>query len=200
LTRHRDPAHGSPDLVAVFPFTFSGAGESRYLANGMVDLLSAGLDGAGPLRSVPPSVYLARMLDRAGGALDPERGRSLARQLGAELYVLGEIVATGTRVLIGAAMYDRSRKDAVARSSVEGEAGEVFELVDRLAAGLIASRYGEPRERLARVAATTTRSLPAFKAYLDGERAYTEGHAPRRSRRSTEHWAATAPSRWPITG
>jgi serine/threonine-protein kinase len=174
--RHHEPSRGSPDLVAVFPFTFSGADESRYLASGMVDLLSASLDGAGRLRSVHPSVHLARMVDRAGGALDPERGRSLARQLGAELYVLGQIVATGTRVLIGAAMYDRSRKEAVAQASVEGEAGEVFELVGRLAAGLIASRYGEPRERLSRVAATATRSLPAFKAYLDGERAYNDGH------------------------
>ncbi len=174
--RHREPAPGSPDLVAVFPFSFSGAGESRYLARGMVDLLSASLDGAGRLRSVPPSAYLARMAGPGGGAVDPKRGRTLARQLGAELYVLGEIVASGNRVLIGAAMYDRSRKDVVARSSVEGASGEVIELVNRLAANLIASRYGTPRERLSRVAAAATRSLPAFKAYLAGERAYNEGH------------------------
>jgi tetratricopeptide (TPR) repeat protein len=142
----------------------------------MVDLLSVGLDGAGRLRSVPPSLYLARMADPAGEAVDPERGRRLARQLGAELYVLGAIVATGSRVLIGAAMYDRSHQGPIARSSVEGDGREVFELVERLAADLIASRYGTPGERLSRVAATTTRSLPAFKAYLDGERAYTEGH------------------------
>ena len=174
-TRQREAASNSPALVAVFPFSFSGAGESRYLATGMVDLLSAGLDGAGRLRSVPPTLYLARMANPGGEAVDPERGRRLARQLGADLYVLGTIVATGSRVLIGAAMYDRSHKDPVARSSVEGNGREVFELVERLAANLIASRYGTPGERLSRVAATTTRSLPAFKAYLDGERAYTEG-------------------------
>ena len=175
-TLRREPATGSPNLVAVFPFSFSGPSGSQYLAGGMVDLLSASLDGAGPLRSVPPNVYRARMINRGGGALDPERGRSLARELGAELYMLGEVVATGTRVLIGAAMYDRSHQEAVARASVEGEAGEVFDLVGQLAAGLIAGRYGEPRQRLSRVAATATRSLPAFKAYLDGERAYDEGH------------------------
>jgi eukaryotic-like serine/threonine-protein kinase len=84
-------------------------------------------------------------------------------------------VASGNRVSIGATMYDRSRKDPVARSSVEGNSDGIFELVDRLAANLIASRSGAPGERLSRVAATTTSSLSAFKAYLQGERAFGAG-------------------------
>ena len=170
--RSREPS-GSTDLVAVFPFSFSGPPESRFLASGMVDLLSNGLDGAGRLRSVPPSVYLAHAAKDS--AFDPDRGRSLARRLGAGLYVMGEIVASGNRVLIGATMYDGARGEAVARASVEGAPEEIFGLVDRIAAGLIASRYGRPAERLSNVAATTTRSLPAFKAYLEGEREYSAG-------------------------
>ena len=172
--RQRQPS-GSPDLVAVFPFSFSGTPESEYLESGMVDLLSAGLDGAGSLRSVPPSAYLARMPNSSGEPVDAERGRRLARQLGAALYVLGEIVATGPKVQIGATMYEQSRKDPVTRSSVEGNSDRIFELVDRLAANLIAGRSGAPGQRLSRVAATTTQSLPAFKAYLRGERAFGEG-------------------------
>jgi DNA-binding SARP family transcriptional activator/TolB-like protein len=170
--RSREPS-GSPDLVAVFPFSYSGAPESRFLASGMVDLLSNGLDGAGRLRSVPPSVYLARSVKDS--AIDPDRGRSLARRVGAGLYVMGEIVASRNRVLIEATMYDRARGEAVARSSVEGAPEEIFGLVDRIAANLIASRFGRPAERLSNVAATTTRSLPAFKSYLEGERAYSAG-------------------------
>jgi tetratricopeptide (TPR) repeat protein len=178
LVRARAPAAGSPDLVAVFPFSFSGAGESHYLASGMVDLLSSSLDGAGRLRSVPPSVYLARTVNREGAALDPERGGALARELGAGLYVMGEIVATGNLVLIAGAMYSGSRKEPIARSSVEGETKDFFALANRFAANLIASRYGRPRERLTRVAAVTTGSLPAFKAYIGGENAYREGRYP----------------------
>ncbi|HEV2085867.1 MAG TPA: BTAD domain-containing putative transcriptional regulator, partial [Gemmatimonadales bacterium] len=97
--RHGEPAPGSPDLVAVFPFTFSGAGNPRFLGDGTVELLSASLDGAGQLRSVHPSAYLARMPRQGTAApLDPGRARGWARRLGAELYVLGDIVATRDRV------------------------------------------------------------------------------------------------------
>ena len=58
---------------------------------------------------------------------------------------------------------------------VGGAAQEIWDLADQLAANLIASRYGKPHERLTRVAAVTTRSLPAFKAYIGGEDAYRHG-------------------------
>jgi len=162
----------SPELVAVFPFAFTGVGEPGFLGNGVVDLLSASLDGAGQLRSVHPTAYLARMSRQGTERLEPERARSWARRLGAELYVLGDVVATTNRVQISAAMYDEGRPEAIAQSSVEGETEQLFQLVDRLAADLIASRYGEPHERLTRVAAATTSSLAAFKAYVAGENAY----------------------------
>jgi DNA-binding SARP family transcriptional activator/TolB-like protein len=164
----------APDLVAVFPFSVSGTGQPRALGTGMVDLLSTSLDGAGQLRSIHPSAYLARMSDQTG-ALDPRQAGSWSRRLGAELFVLGDIVTSRDRVRISAAMYDRAGNQALARSSVEGDTTKLFQLVDRLAADLIASRYGQPHQRLTRVAGATTGSLAAFKAYLVGEQAYREG-------------------------
>jgi DNA-binding SARP family transcriptional activator len=164
----------TPDLVAVFPFSVSGTGQSRLLGAGMVDLLSASLDGAGELRSVHPSAYLARISGETG-PLDPRRAGTWSRRLGAELFVLGDVVASRDRLRISAAMYDRSGDQALARSSVEGDTARLFQLVDRLAADLIASRYGDPHQRLTRVAGATTGSLAAFKAYLEGEQAYREG-------------------------
>jgi tetratricopeptide (TPR) repeat protein len=137
--------------------------------------LSASLDGAGQLRSLHPTAYLARMSREGTVALEPRRARDWARRLGAELYVLGDIVATTDRVQVSAALYDQRRAEPIAQSTVEGETAEVFQLVDRLAADLIASRYGEPHQRLTRVAAATTGSLPAFKAYVAGENAYQAG-------------------------
>lgn len=168
----------SPDLVAVFPFSFTGSGQPGFFGNGMADLLSASLDGAGQLRSVHPSAYLARMARHPGEPLDPERARGWADRLGAELYVLGDVVATTDRVHLSAALFERGRNEPIAKSSVGGRTADLFQLVDRLAADLIASRYGGPHERLTRLAAVTTASLPAFKAYLEGEGAYREGRYP----------------------
>ena len=165
----------SPDLVAVLPFSFTGTGQAGFFGNGLADLLSASLDGAGELRSIHPSAYLARVAGQDSEPLDPERARGWADRLGAELYVLGDVVATSDQVHISAVMYQRGRNDPVGRSSVAGSTADLFQLVDRLAAELIASRYGRPHERLTRVAAVTTASLPAFKSYLDGENAYREG-------------------------
>jgi serine/threonine-protein kinase len=164
----------APDRVAVFPFSVSGIGQPRLLGTGMVDLLSASLDGAGQLRSVHPSAYLARMSGETG-ALDARRAGSWSRRLGAELFVLGDIVTSRDRVRISAAMYDRAGNQALAHSSVEGDTSKLFQLVDRLAADLIAGRYGRPHQRLTRMAGATTLSLAAFKAYLDGEQAYRDG-------------------------
>ncbi|HKP48742.1 MAG TPA: hypothetical protein VJU17_01920 [Gemmatimonadales bacterium] len=172
------PVHAtpvSPDLVAVLPFSFTGTGQPGFFGNGLADLLSASLDGAGELRSIHPSAYLARVAGQDTRPLEPERARGWADRLGAELYVLGDVVATSDQVHISAVMYQRGRNDPVGRSSVAGRTADLFQLVDRLAAELIASRYGQPHERLTRVAAVTTASLPAFKSYLEGENDYREG-------------------------
>ena len=122
------------------------------------------------------------MINRGGAALDPERGRRLARQLGADLYVLGddrrhrEPGPDRRPPCTTAPVRSRSPE-----SSVEGEAGRssIWSAGSRPISSPAATAT---RQRLSRVAATTTRSLPAFKAYLDGERAYDRG-ARRRGNR-----------------
>jgi tetratricopeptide (TPR) repeat protein len=101
----------------------------------------------------------------------PRRGRELARTLSAGLFVLGDIVEAGERVRLDAALYDTDRGlSPVANASAEGTATEVLTLVDQLAAQLLVGRPGATGERLTQIAALTTTSLPALKAYLRGTR------------------------------
>jgi hypothetical protein len=53
---------------------------------------------------------------------------------------------------------------------VDGTPAQLFDLVDGLTVQLLRSRESGPEARLARLAAVTTPSLTALKAYLDGER------------------------------
>jgi tetratricopeptide (TPR) repeat protein len=163
----------SASRLAVLPFAVRGSESFSYLAEGMVDLLSRDLDGAGDLRTIDAGTILTASArnSRDGEALDVERGRTVARTVGAGLYVLGSIHAVGGRVRIQAALYDGAdaRGGAQTQATVEGDSTRLFELVDRLSAQLLVKRGRGTVTRLAETAAITTRSLIALKAYLDGE-------------------------------
>ena len=163
--------HATPEVetvIAVLPFrsdpVFGGS-----LAQGIVPLLTASLDGAGDLRGVDPTVVLSRL----ESAPDPQQAQRMARRLGAELYVTGEIAGAGARIRLRASLHDVAGR-SMGQSVAEGDSTELFALVDRLARELVATRSTAHRDRLTRVAAITTTSLPAFKEFLRGERASRE--------------------------
>lgn len=156
--------------VAVLPFTVRGSGNLSYLAEGMVDLLSRGLDGAGDMRTIDAASILTTVAREGEGALDVERARRVAARVGAGRYILGSVNAAGSRVRIQAAVYNPAHAETPTPASVEGDTTQLFELVDQLSAQLLVRRNGEEPTRLAHTAAITTRSLPALKAYLDAER------------------------------
>ena len=163
----------SPTSVAVLPFSVRGSESFSYLVEGIVDLLSRNLDGAEDLRSIDPGTVLTAAARSGGpGAPDQERGRAIARRVGAGLYVLGSVHAVGGRLRMQATLYELAqRADEVrAQATVEGDSTELFVLVDRLSAELLVKQRRGPVFRLIQTAALTTRSLAAFKAYLDAER------------------------------
>ena len=164
------PASESSSAIAVLPFAVHGAPEFAHLGEGMVDLLSVNLDGAGELRTVDPRALVSFVSADSSARLSPQRGREVAERFGADRYLLGDVVEANGRLRITAALYDRSRGPApVARATVEGSATELFQLVDELTAKLLADQYNAPGQHLARSAAVASRSLPALKAYLEGE-------------------------------
>jgi DNA-binding SARP family transcriptional activator/Tfp pilus assembly protein PilF len=166
----------SRGLVAVFPFAVEGSPQVQYLDSGLVDLLTTNLEGAGEIRSVDPQALLTRLARDGTPIRTSEQAEPLALRFGAGLYVLGNVVESGGRLHLRAALYDREHGgEPVARAAVEGSAAELFGMVDRLTAQLLAGAPGQPRERLARVAATTTGSLEALKSYLVGERELRAG-------------------------
>ena len=160
----------SPEVIAVFPFTVAGSAEWQYLGNGLVDLLSRSLDGAGSIRGVDPHALLGWLDSRRMTTPTPQEASAVAARFGAGRYVLGSVAGSGTRLRLLASLYQHDRPDsAVASAVTEGSAADLFQLVDELTSQLLAASLSEPRHRLVRVAATTTPSLPALKSYLTGE-------------------------------
>jgi serine/threonine-protein kinase len=159
--------------VTVLPFVVTGEPTLLDLGAGLQELLAARLDGADRLRTVP----VTSRFDQPPGQLrlDRETGAAMARRAAARFYVIGRLVGAGDRLQATATLYDRGNANAPAaraEAAVEGRA--LFELADLLAAQLIAELYRDPDERLTGVAVGSTRSLPALKAYLEGERHFRE--------------------------
>jgi tetratricopeptide (TPR) repeat protein/tRNA A-37 threonylcarbamoyl transferase component Bud32 len=166
----------SETRIAVLPFSVRGNDAFNYLGEGMVDLLSTKLDGAGELRSADPRAVLSLVEQENLGVPDPDEGRGIARGLGAGLYVLGNIVEVQGTLQLDASLYDpEAGLEAVANASAEGPAGQLFELVDRVAAELLVSQARESGGPARRIAEVTTSSIPALKAYLEGEQAFRAG-------------------------
>ena len=168
----RDPPPESldPSTLAVLPFAIRGDPALAWLGDGIVDLLATALDGAGDLRAADPRALL-RLIQRAGWEeQDPASAAAIARQVGAGRYVLGSIVSAGGRLQATAGLYDGTGEQELSVHAAAGGEGEVFDLVDELARQLLAAGHAGPGARLSRLAARTTTSMPALKAYLVGER------------------------------
>jgi tetratricopeptide (TPR) repeat protein len=160
----------------VLPFSIHGGAEIAFLREGMVELLSHSLTGAAGLSAVDPGTVI-RIADGAapGWLLDVSRAAELADRVGAELFVLGTAIEHGGVVRLHARLFDGAdSRRPIAESSAEGATFALFDLVDRIAAGLLVERIGPASADLTRMAARPTRSLPAFKAYLRAEHALRE--------------------------
>jgi tetratricopeptide (TPR) repeat protein len=149
-----------------------GGAEIEYLGEGMVDLLSTKLDGAGELRSVDARALLAAL---EGAAPDIQRARQVARRYGAGLVVLGNIVEVSGRLQLSASVYETGGGASITSARAEGQTDGIFELVDDMAAQMLGDLRGGPGARVRQIAAVTTSSLPALKFYLAGEQAYRAG-------------------------
>jgi tRNA A-37 threonylcarbamoyl transferase component Bud32/TolB-like protein len=160
------PAVLAPQVVAVLPFELNGGPELAYLRDGLAELVGRGLDGAGMLRSVDSGTLRAA---QGPPGQTPAPPADVARRLGASLYAVGSVTAGGDRLRAHVSLHDAAGGGVVANADAEGEAARLFELADTLVARLIADRLSDPGERLTRTAVRTTGSLPALKAYLEGE-------------------------------
>jgi serine/threonine-protein kinase len=163
--RPRSAAALDPDLIAVAPFEVLDQPLALW-HEGLVDVLSANLDGAGPLRTVSSNGDRPRWSGRA----DPASAASLGERTGAGLAVFGRLTAAGgDSVRVTATLFDVGRR----RGLVEIERRDLASRVDRLADSLsldFLRELGRTRPvGTAHLVSLGTTSLPALKAFLQGE-------------------------------
>jgi tetratricopeptide (TPR) repeat protein len=166
--------------VAVFPFrpTSSGAGE---WSEAVSDLLATALDGTPGVRVADPwSLWQSLRPERGARAQapDPAEADRLARQAGAETYVLGSVLEAQGRLDLTARLYRAGGGDALQTFSLTAPAESLPALVQRLAVDVIQWIWRERSDSTPRVRdleGYTTRVPASLKAYLGAKEAMRRG-------------------------
>lgn len=166
---------GASTVVAVVPFTVHGGAEFAYLGDGLVSLLGTKLDGAGAVRTVDPHAVMQVMERDALEPDDPASGSRIAAAFGADRYVVGDIFEAGGRLEIAASVYEVGTREPIAEAGVAGGEADMLDMVDDLTAQLMSGLSGGAAARVRRIAAVTTESLPALKAFFEGEELFRRG-------------------------
>jgi len=155
------------DLIAVAPFDVEAPSLALW-KEGLVDVMSRSLDGAGALRTVPASIVIRRWQGRA----DAQSARALGRATGARLVVFGGLLSAGDSVRATVSLLDVK----TGRTVTELEQRDVPERIDRLSDSLalgVLRELGRSRQiDMAHAMSSPTVSIAALKAYLQGEQFY----------------------------
>ena len=157
-----------PDLLAVAPFDVLAPNVDLW-REGLVDVLSRNLDGAGPLRTVAPTLVIRRWRGRA----DNVSAADLGRRTGARLVVFGALLGAGRdSIRLSATLFDIRSARALAEIEYRDAGDHMDRLTDSLTVAVL-RELGRTRPIGAvRLASLGSTSLPAIKAFLRGEQFY----------------------------
>jgi serine/threonine-protein kinase len=170
LSRSRTALPTDPNLLAIAPFDVLDPSLAIW-HEGLVDILSRDLDGAGPLRTVAQSVGLKRWQGRA----DRVSAERFGRRTGAGLVVFGSVRKVRETVSLRATVLDLHQKRAEPDLEVRGETADIGDLADSLGVRILQVLGRDRPIGSVRQVSIGSRSLPALKAFLYGEQFYRRG-------------------------
>lgn len=160
------PTALDPDLLAVAPFDVFHPTLDLW-HEGLVDVLSRNLDGAGGFRTVSPTVVISRWQGRA----DRTSARGLGRRTGAGIVLFGQLLALGgDSVRLSATVLDAQNDRTLAEIDRTDQDDRIDRLADSLSVDVIRSLTATTSGDHIRLYSVGTKSLPALKAFLQGER------------------------------
>jgi serine/threonine-protein kinase len=155
-------------LIAVAPFDVFDP-ELGLWREGLVDILSRDLDGAGTLRAVSPRVVIRRWNGRA----EPAEAKALGHRTGAQLVVFGQLVESGAdSVRLTATLLDAGGNRRLGEVDLRDASAHMDRLVDSTAVALLRALGRHRPVGAVRQAAFGGTSLPALKEFLRGEQFY----------------------------
>jgi serine/threonine-protein kinase len=166
--RRPDAGELDANVIAVAPFDVL-VPQLNVWREGMVDLLSRNLDGAGPLRTVAPTVVIRQW----GGRADLPTALALGQATRAGLVVYGSLIPLGgDSVQIRGGLLDAKEARLLHEFQISGNAERVVQLSDSASVVLLQALGRIRSIGSTRYASLGSRSPPALKEFLAAEQYY----------------------------
>jgi eukaryotic-like serine/threonine-protein kinase len=170
-TRSPDTSALDANVIAVAPFDVHDTALS-FWREGLADIIARNLDGAGPLRAIPPTLVVRRWQ----GLADPASARALGNRTGAGLALYGALTRAGRdSVRLRASLLDVATGRTIQDVDLRDDAEHVDRLADSTAVWLLRELGRTRSVGAARLTSIGSRSIPALKAFLRGEQLYRNG-------------------------
>jgi hypothetical protein len=159
----------SAATIAVLPFSASSGDTAlSRLGRDLAVTLSAGLNGVGGIQTADRLMVATETGDRV--TLSTGEGAALARRLGAGSFTRGTLVRAGDQVRLDLGLYRTEGQAPLAEGIVvTGHRDSISALTDSVAWRLLRQIWQRGDPPSPSLAAVTTPSLPALRAFLDGE-------------------------------
>jgi TolB-like protein/tRNA A-37 threonylcarbamoyl transferase component Bud32 len=169
----------SAAVIAVMPLTPASPDSAlARLGRDLTVTLSANLDGVGEIRTVDALTILAQVKssDAAPSLAD---AATLSQRLGAKSVLQGTLVRDGRVVRADLGLFTSDSANAVTRVTASGPLEDITGLTDSITWAVLRQVWQTRGAPTPSISALTTRSVPALRAFLEGERAITEGQFQR---------------------
>jgi serine/threonine-protein kinase len=161
---HRTHVADGQIALAVAPFEVFDP-QLALWKEGLVDVLSRNLDGAGSIRSISPSVSIKKWEGRA----DRTSAQAFGKRLGAQIVLYGQLQPAG-RDLVDAKVWvlDATSDAQPIEVQVRDSAARMDRVTDSLSVRLIEAISPGRATGGARLGSLGSGSMPAIKAFLQG--------------------------------
>jgi len=155
--------------IAVLPFvpTVADTGLTR-LGEDLAGTVNIAMSGVGGVTTVDRYATLARAASTAGHSLESDVG--LGRRFGAGSVLRGTLARQGDRVRVEATLVRSDRLVPIASAAAVAPPESLTALTDTLVLALLRQVWLGRAPPTPSLGAITTRSIPALRAFLDGER------------------------------
>jgi TolB-like protein len=174
----RGPVLPAASIVAVLPPTPSTPDTAlTRLGQNLAVTLSANLNNVGELRAIDALTVLAQLRGKDAPSTVDEAA-ALGRRLGASGIVAGTLTRDGTNVRLDLGLYDAVAGAPVARAFVTASVEDINALTDSATWTLLRQVWRAGTAPTPSLAGITTHSIPALRAFLEGEHAIVESRWP----------------------